>query len=191
MKAPTPALAGSMLTVGLIAITALLIAAGPGHTPTPLPVESDWTARAAAWFKDAKTEPERRKAMRQITKALKQPCRYCHTPDWKGYTDKHLISKQMMALSAEHDVACSDCHAGKVDMTPLGDTSRTMWALAHSKKVDCSHCHLPKAKFKTLNDAGKAWKAANPNGYQAPVLMAPASTVPAPASKMPASAPAP
>ncbi|MGK0362161.1 MAG: nitrate/TMAO reductase-like tetraheme cytochrome c subunit [Bradymonadia bacterium] len=187
MKAPTQLPTGSILTAGLVAITALLIAAGPGYTPGPLPVESDWKARAEAWFKDAKTQPERRKAMRQVTKALKQPCRYCHTPDWSGYTDKHLISKQMMAISAEHDVACADCHAGKVEMTALGKTSQTMWALARSKRVDCGHCHLPKAKFKTLNKTGEAWKTAHPDGYQAPAIAAPASTTPvsAPASATP------
>lgn len=187
MKAPTPPPkcdsplpAGRLLTAGLVVVAALLIAAGPGHTPIALPVESDWAARAEAWFKDAKSKPDRRKAMRQITKALKQPCRYCHTPDWKGYTDKHLISRQMMAISAENDVACADCHMGKVEMTPLGEKSRVMWALARSKAVDCAHCHLPKARFKTLNQAGKAWQKANPDGYQAaaPTSAAPTSTTP-------------
>lgn len=167
------------LMLGLVVVAALLIAAGPAPTPAPLPVESDWKGRAAAWFKDAQTDVERRKAMRAITQAIKQPCRYCHTPDWTGYTDKHLISKQMMALSVENDVACADCHAGKVEMTALGETSRVMWALARSKAVDCGHCHVPKAKFKTLNAAGKDWQSAHPKGFEMPASTAPASTAPA------------
>ena len=176
----------ALLTVALLMIAAVLIAAGPGPAPQPLPVESDWKARAEAWFGDAKTDVERRKAMRSVTKALKQPCRYCHTPDWSGYTDKLAISRQMMALSAENDVTCADCHAGKLEMTELGETSRNMWALARSKAVDCGHCHLPKAKFKTLNAQGKAWQSAHPDGAPAPQSAAPQSAAPQPAAPQPA-----
>lgn len=160
-----------LLTLCLCALAALaLLAASPPSvapasavsvpsTSGPLPIEADWKARAAAWFKDAKDEPARRKAMRQITRAIKQPCRYCHTPDWKGYTDKLAISRQMMALSAEHDVACADCHQGKTELSPLGKTARNMWRLAHEKKVECSHCHTPGKRFKALTAAGETYKA--------------------------------
>jgi nitrate/TMAO reductase-like tetraheme cytochrome c subunit len=152
----------AVLTLGLTAIAALLVAAAPTSTPAtpqPLPVKADWQARAAAWFKDAPDTTAKRKAMRQITKALKQPCRYCHTPDWKGYTDKLLISQQMMALSAEHDVPCADCHAGKTELTALGEKARPMFALARKKVVDCGHCHVPQKKFKALTPEGEAHKA--------------------------------
>ena len=68
-----------------------------------LPLESNWHERASQWFDQADPK-SRRKQMRQMTRALKQPCRYCHTPDFKDFTDKKLISQQMMAISAEHDV---------------------------------------------------------------------------------------
>lgn len=162
-----------LLTLGLYALAALaLLAASPpsaapasaasvaSATPQPLPVDADWKSRAASWFKDAADEPARRKAMRQVTRALKQPCRYCHTPDWKGYTDKLAISRQMMALSAEHGVPCADCHQGKTALSPLGETARTMWRVAQEKKVDCAHCHPVGKRFKALNAAGEAYRAA-------------------------------
>lgn len=150
------------LTLGLMLSAALLVAAAPASAPPapqPLPVKADWKARAAAWFKDAPDEAAKRKAMRQITKALRQPCRYCHTPDWKGYTDKLLISQQMMALSAEHDVACAECHAGKAELTELGKAAQPMFALAREQVVDCGHCHVPHKRFKALTAAGKAHRA--------------------------------
>lgn len=127
----------------------------------PLPIEADWSARAQKWFSSTDLTG-RRKEMRTMTRALKQPCRYCHTPDFKGYTDKRLISQQMMAISAEYQVACSDCHSGKVDMTPMGQIAQKMWALAHKKKVECRHCHEAGAGFLNLTDAGKAFLEGGP-----------------------------
>lgn len=168
---------GLTLALALLAGLALLAASPPSTAPAtapasaappstpaatllgPLPVEADWQARASAWFGEAKEEPARRTAMREITKALKEPCRYCHTPDWKGYTDKLAISRQMMALSAEHGVPCADCHEGKDALSALGQTAQTMWKIAHEQKVDCGHCHVPGKRFKALTAAGEAFEA--------------------------------
>lgn len=163
-----------LLTLGLSALAALALlaasppSAAPGSVASgapasdgvgPLPVEAEWGKRAEAWFAGETDMGKRRKAMRVITRALKQPCRYCHTPDWKGYTDKLGISRQMMALSVEHGVECADCHAGKDAYTEMGQTAQTMWRLAHEKKVECSHCHPKGKQFKTLTAAGEAFKA--------------------------------
>ena len=48
-----------------------------------------------------------------MTRALKQPRKYCHTAGFKGYTDRHQVTLEMMALSVEHDVECKDCHLAK------------------------------------------------------------------------------
>ena len=65
----------------------------------------------------------------------------------------------MMALSFEHDVPCADCHAGKRDLTKLGETAQKMWKLAHREKVFCDHCHKPHTRFETLTADGEAFKA--------------------------------
>ena len=49
-------------------------------------------ARAHAWFESDDLK-QRRTQMRQMTRALRQPCKYCHTSGFKGYTDKHKVSK--------------------------------------------------------------------------------------------------
>jgi len=105
------------------------------------PIESDWRARSLKWFK-ASTIPKQRKEMRAASRALKKPCKYCHTKDFKGYTAKRLIAQQMMALSAENDVGCHDCHAGRGAFTELGRKAKPMWKLVHHKKVFCDHCHI-------------------------------------------------
>lgn len=155
-------------------------------TPEALPVDADWRARAMAWF-TAADDAGRREEMRAITRALRQPCRYCHTPDFTGYTEKRLVSQQMMALSAEHGLKCEDCHAGKTELTPLGLSSAPMWALAREKKTFCGTCHVKHARFEQLTEEGrrfeqaewpawkKAWQARQPPS-------APAATPPAPAS---------
>ena len=122
-----------------------------------LPLESNWHERASQWFDQADPK-SRRKQMRQMTRALKQPCRYCHTPDFKDFTDKKLISQQMMAISAEHDVACKECHLGKKALSELGKTAQKMWLLSIQKGVSCEHCHKPKTKFKVLTSTGKNFK---------------------------------
>ena len=108
------------LTLGLV-LVALALAAHAAEPPSPppdraeaLPVQSDWKARAEAWYES--DEPKaRKKQMRRMTKALRKPCRHCHTKDWTGYTDRLEISRQMMTLSAEHGVPCADCHEKKKD----------------------------------------------------------------------------
>ena len=127
----------------------------------PLPIQTDWKGRAEKWFSSTDTAGKR-KEMRTITRALKQPCKYCHTPDFKGYTDKHLISQQMMAISAEYQVACSDCHSGKVKMTPMGEIAMNMWKLAHEKKVECKHCHQPGNGFLNLTPEGRSFLESGP-----------------------------
>ncbi len=122
------------------------------------PVEADWDARADAWF-ESEDPKARRKQMRQITKALKQSCFYCHTRGFKGYHENKLISQQMMAMSAEHGVECKECHVGKKGLTELGETAQHMWRLVHEKKVFCDHCHVPQKRFQELTPEGKAFKA--------------------------------
>jgi hypothetical protein len=126
-------------------------------TSNALPIESNWKARAARWFASSDT-PSRRKEMREIVKALKQPCRYCHSTDFKEFTAHLKISRQMMALSAEHKVACSDCHAGKSEYTEMGRVASQMWKLAKEKKVFCGHCHVQGTRFATLTAEGEAYK---------------------------------
>ena len=122
-----------------------------------LPIDSNWKARAAQWF--ATTDKvARRKEMRKIVKALKQPCRYCHSTDFKSFTAHLKVSRQMMDLSAEHGVECSDCHAGKTEYTQMGKIAADMWKLAREKKVFCGHCHVKGSKFAHLTAAGQAHK---------------------------------
>ena len=125
-------------------------------------VEADWAARALAWFKGAADEKARKEAMREITKAIKQPCRLCHTPDFQGYTDMQPLARQMMALSVENGVTCAECHQGKTELTALGQKSKPMWALSHEQKVFCDHCHVPAKRFVELTPAGQDWKAKHP-----------------------------
>ncbi|MBV70236.1 MAG: hypothetical protein CMH52_02720 [Myxococcales bacterium] len=125
------------------------------------PVDADWHGRAEKWFTST-DKKERRKAMRQFTRALRKPCRFCHTTDFKGYTDRLLISQQMMALTVEHGVECKDCHAGKDGFTKMGQISKKMWQLVHKKKVFCDNCHVPKTRFQTLTSEGKLFKDGGP-----------------------------
>ena len=124
----------------------------------PAPIESNWQERALKWFK-TETKKERRKEMRAVSRALRKPCKYCHTRDFKGFTQNRLITQQMMALSAEHGVQCADCHAGRGKFTEFGKKAKPMWKLVHKKKVFCGHCHVKQSKFEGLTDAGKAYKA--------------------------------
>ena len=122
-----------------------------------VPIESDWHGRAEKWF-TSPDKKERRKAMRQFTRALRKPCRFCHTSDFKGYTDRLLISQQMMAMTVEHGVECKDCHAGKDGFTKMGQISQKMWQLVHKKKVFCENCHVPQRQFQELTAEGKLFK---------------------------------
>lgn len=149
----------SAVAAALLVPAALLVAAGPAPlADQPVEVPGvDWKARADAWFKE-KGEAARKEEMRQITKALRKPCKHCHTEDFQGWTDKRLISQQMMALSAEHGVACDGCHAGKDKLTELGESSREMFALARERKVFCDDCHQKGTKFEQLTEAGRKFR---------------------------------
>ena len=134
------------------------VAETPEAKPSSLPIESDWRARAMHWFTSTETKKQR-KEMRTATRALRQPCRYCHTPDFKGYTDKRLVTQQMMALSAEHGVTCTDCHNGKNTFTKMGETAQKMWSLSRQEKIFCDGCHIKGKAFKLLNEFGEKYKA--------------------------------
>ncbi len=148
-----------LVPVILAALAGIAALAATAYEPNSeaLPVAADWKARAGAWFESADNEA-RKKQMREVTRALRQPCKYCHTPDFTGYTDKLLISQQMMALTAEHRVPCGDCHAGKNQLTDLGVTSQAMWTVAREQKVFCEACHVKGERFGKLTPAGERYK---------------------------------
>jgi hypothetical protein len=172
----------------LLALAPARVAASPAPVKVPeelgpVPLKAgapaaalDMKARAEAWFSEKTDAATRRAEMRAITAALKQPCRYCHTPAFDDYTDRLAISRQMMALSAEHAVPCADCHQGKSDYTELGRKSVQMWQLSVEQGVLCEHCHVPKKRFEVLTNAGEtfkkgpwpAWRAAHPVPAVAP-----------------------
>lgn len=142
----------------------LLMAADPAPVSPetqPITVEGvDWHARAEAWFVAPSTEPKaRRKEMKQMTKALKRPCRYCHSKDFKSYPDERLklVTQQMMVISKEHDVTCKGCHSGRGLFTHMGEESKGMWKLSAEKGVLCDHCHTPSTRFEKLTAAGEAF----------------------------------
>lgn len=112
--------------------------------------------RAQAWF-ESDDKKKRRLQMRQMTRALKQPCKYCHTAGFKGYTDRHTVSLEMMALSAEHDLRCDECHAGKKALTETGKQARKMKQVSQDLGVQCTHCHIPLQKFKLLTSEGEIY----------------------------------
>jgi nitrate/TMAO reductase-like tetraheme cytochrome c subunit len=134
------------------------VAAEPTPVGEGLPVAADWRARAMNYFESADPKAQRRE-MRKATRALKRPCRYCHTPDFKDYTPKRRVAQQMMALSVENSVDCADCHVGKAGFTELGQKSQPMWEVAREKGVFCDACHQPKAKFTELTTEGQRYQA--------------------------------
>lgn len=137
------------------------VAAGPEEVkPVQLKVPTDWQARAMAWFSsDPHDKKALRKEMRKAGKAIKRPCRYCHTRKFAGYQANRLISQQMMALSAEHDVGCADCHGGRTSFTKMGKAAKDMFELSRRKQVFCEHCHVKKKQFEELTKAGKKQEA--------------------------------
>lgn len=145
-----------LILAGLAAAAALAATAYEPNSEA-LPVAADWKARADAWF-ESKDAEARKKQMRAVTRAMRQPCKYCHTPDFTGYTDKLRVSQQMMALTAEHGVPCADCHAGKNQLTDLGVTSQAMWTIAREKKVFCEECHVKGERFGKLTPAGERYQ---------------------------------
>ena len=121
--------------------------------------------RAAAWFKS--TDPKaRRIQMREMTRALKQPCRYCHSQDFRSYTDKYLISLEMMAWSAEQNVRCSGCHVGKEKLSVLGEKAKTMMKISETEAKDCRNCHESGARYRKLTQAGTDYLEKNGSPFK-------------------------
>ena len=112
--------------------------------------------RAQAWF-ESSDKKKRRLQMRQMSRALKQPCKYCHTSGFKGYTDRYAVSLEMMALSAEHNLRCDECHNGKKSLTETGLQAQKMQTVSKNLGVECTHCHVPKKKFQLLTLEGEKY----------------------------------
>jgi RNase P subunit RPR2 len=144
-----PLLAG----LALAAACVMLAWADEPTKAVPLP-GVDWHARAEKWFK-ASDEDSRKAQMKEASRALKRPCKYCHTEDFSGYTENKELAQQMMALSAENDVTCQDCHDGRDKFTKMGEDAKHMWALSVDKKMFCDDCHQPQTKFEKLTEKGK------------------------------------
>ena len=122
-----------------------------------------WWQRALAWYTPSEpsqpiTLKEKRAQMRPLSRALKRGCYGCHTKGFKGYNDKGLISAQMMAISAEHKVACEACHVGARGLTKLGARSLVMWRYTYEQGLDCADCHPKGAQFKELTSRGEKSK---------------------------------
>ena len=130
--------------------------------------------RAQAWF-DSEDIKKRRIQMRQMTRALKQPCKYCHTAGFKGYTNQYSISLEMMVISAEHDVRCDECHSGKKALTPLGVQAAKMTKVSQNLGVECNHCHVQKMQFKALTLQGEAYRLETAAQQSPEDIKAPAS----------------
>ena len=114
-----------------------------------------WQKRAHTWYK-SDNKKARRRQMREMSRPLKQSCYYCHTRRFKGYVEStYLISLQMMAISAEQDLSCKDCHVGKRALNDLGAKSLIQWRYAVAQQKDCRDCHEAKGKFKRLTVEGK------------------------------------
>ena len=113
-----------------------------------------WRPEAVRWY-TAEDEDQRRRQMREMTRALKRPCYYCHTRNFKEYTDQHLISLQMMAISARYALKCSDCHLGQRGLSALGAQSLVMWRFSAKNEKTCADCHIKGHGFKELTPQGE------------------------------------
>ncbi len=141
------------ITIGiLLASMGLEVHAWAQSADTPKTMQQ----RAQSWF-ESDDKKKRRLQMRQMTRALKQPCKYCHTAGFKGYTDRYTVSLEMMALSAEHNLRCDDCHAGKTALTDTGEQAKKMKKVSLDLGVACTHCHVPSQKFKVLTSNGEQY----------------------------------
>ena len=138
------------------------LVAHPQSLAAPADAFEQLRVRASAWFKTT-DKKSRRKEMRAMTRALKQPCKYCHSQGFRGYTDRHKISLEMMVLSVENDVECKDCHIGKTELSPMGLIAKRMEKIAKQEGADCSDCHNEKSKFKSLTPRGELYKSMHPN----------------------------
>lgn len=123
-----------------------------------------WWQRAQQWYTLSSEADvilslkEKRAQMRHLSKAVGRGCYDCHTKGFKGYDDKGLISAQMMAISAEHQVPCEHCHVGARGLTRLGGWALLMWRYSVEEGLDCADCHPYKTQFKQLNAQGKQQK---------------------------------
>lgn len=146
------------LTCGALALAFAAGAAAHEDEPTPLPVSGvDWHERGEKWF-TSEDEKERKAQMKEASRSLKRPCKFCHTEDFDGFVDENrkLLVQQMMALSVENGLQCKDCHDGRDKMTKLGEEAHEMFKVAREKKVFCDECHkTDKSKFENLTEKGK------------------------------------
>ena len=130
-------------------------ALAPSETVTLTGTFEMWQKRAQAWYKTSDLVGRRRE-MRALSRPLKRPCYYCHKRSFKGYVEStYLISLQMMAISAEQNVTCADCHIGRRGLTALGAKSLIQWRYAQENGLDCRDCHTPKGQFRTLTKQGQ------------------------------------
>ena len=138
----------------------LLVAAG-GEDPKPLPGCTNTKERALKWF-TSEEEQARKDQMKEGSRALKRPCKYCHDgEDLHKFVDegRRELVQQMMIVSTMGGFECKDCHDGKEKMTERGDKAAKMWDVSRDKKVFCDDCHQDnKSKFKDLTDNGKKYK---------------------------------
>jgi len=149
------------LVTGALALAFAAVAIGHEKEPGPLPLPGvDWDERADKWF-TSKEEKERKAQMKEASRSLKRPCKFCHTEDFDGFVDesRKVMVQQMMALSVEHGVQCKDCHDGRDKMTKMGDEAHEMFEVAAEKKVFCDECHQKNdSKFEDLTEKGKKFK---------------------------------
>ena len=151
----------SVSLLGIVGATIVYGAMALAAEPKPLATTGiDWHERAEKWF-TSKDEKDRKAQMKEASRALKRPCKNCHTEDFEGFVDddRKLLTQQMMAVAVENGVECKDCHAGKDKMTELGDKATKMYEVAREKKVVCEECHKPnKSKFEDLTEKGQKYK---------------------------------
>lgn len=153
----------SLKILSVLFVGATLVSGALAIAAEPKPLQStgvDWDKRAEKWFK-SEDEKDRKAQMKEASRALKRPCKNCHTEDFEGFVDedRKLLTQQMMAVAAEHGVECKDCHAGKDKLTELGDKTEKWYDVSREKKLLCEDCHQQnKSKFADLTDAGKKYK---------------------------------
>jgi hypothetical protein len=110
---------------------------------------SKWQKKSQAWYTDH--DPmKRRKQMREMTRALKRSCYYCHTRNFKRYTEVKDITLQMMVISHQQQIKCADCHQGQRGLTKVGALSLLMWRYSVSQNKQCHDCHQERSQFKKL-----------------------------------------
>ena len=141
------------------------------HSFVPLPsplLKGDstwWHTEAQKWYKKEDLS-SRRLQMREMTRALKRSCYYCHTRNFKQYTQVKDISLQMMAISHQHQVTCAACHQGHKGLTLVGSKSLLMWRYSVEQRKQCQDCHQPQVQFKKLkssisSDLSMMWSSLN------------------------------